>query len=339
VSDYITLHVSLTPETHGLLSTKAFAAMKQGVRIVNCARGELIDEAALQQAIEAGTVAGAALDAFSMEPPPPGFPLFALDSILATPHIGGSTEEAQEIVGVRIAEQVVEYLQSGVAINAVNMPALSPDQYRTLGPYISLAERLGNFAAHIATGNPKTVRLVYQGKIADSNTNLLRSAAVAGVLNRSLPNKANLVNAMQIAAQRGWSTAERHETRSGYSDSIRLELETDAGVTTVEGAVLLGKARLTRVDEIYCEVPLAGHLIFMKNQDVPGVIGYVGGVLGRNKINIANFSLGRCDTPKHPGDPLEAVAVVATDGAVPDKVLAELQQNSAVKLARSVEFL
>ena len=338
-SDYITLHVSLTPETQGLLSEKAFAAMKQGVRIVNCARGELIDEPSLQKAIESGKVAGAALDAFSIEPTPAAFPLFALDPILATPHIGGSTEEAQEIVGVRIAEQVVEYLQSGVAINAVNMPALSPDQYRSLGPYIALAERLGSFAAHIATGNPKTVRLAYQGKIAENNTNLLRSAGVAGVLNRSLAHKANLVNAIQIASQRGWTTAERHEKRSGHSDSIRLELETDSGVTTVEGAVLLGKARLMQVDGIYCEAPLSGHLIFMKNHDVPGVIGHVGGVLGRNNINIANFSLGRREAPLSSGEPLEAVAVVSTDGEVPEKVLAELRQNPAVKLARWVEFV
>ena len=338
-SDYITLHVSLTPETESLLSRQAFAQMKAGVRIVNCARGELIDDEALREAIESGQVAGAALDAFRTEPTPPGFPLFAVEPVLATPHIAGSTEEAQEIVGVRIAEQVVEYLQNGVAINAVNMPALSPEQYRTLGPYISLAERLGNFAAHIATGNPKTVRLVYQGRIAESNTNLIRSAGLAGVLNRSLAHKANLVNAMQIASQRGWNIAERHEPRSGYSDSIRLELETDTGVTTVEGAVLLGKARLTQVDEIHCETPLAGHLIFMKNLDVPGVIGHVGGVLGLNKINIANFSLGRSEAPLRPGEPLEAVAVVATDGAVPEDVLAQLRKNPAVKVARSVEFL
>src|SRR5229473_4112768 len=140
--DYITLHVSLTPETEGLLSHQAFSQMKPGVRIVNCARGELIDDAALREAIESGKVAGAALDAFHLEPPPPGFPLFTLDPVLATPHIGGSTEEAQEIVGVRIAEQMVEYLQSGIAINAVNMPALSPEQYRALGPYIAVAERL-----------------------------------------------------------------------------------------------------------------------------------------------------------------------------------------------------
>ena len=160
-----------------MLSHGAFAQMKTGVRIVNCARGELIDEEALRQAIESGKVADASLDVFAMEPPPPDYPLFAGNNVLATPHIGGSTEEAQEIVGVRIAEQVVEYLKNGVALNAVNMPALSPEQYRTLGPYINVAERLGNFARYIAAGHPKSVRLTYSGRIGENNTNLLRNAA------------------------------------------------------------------------------------------------------------------------------------------------------------------
>jgi D-3-phosphoglycerate dehydrogenase len=337
-SDYITLHVALTPETQRMLSAGAFAQMKDGVRIVNCSRGELIDIAALKDAIESGKVAGAALDVFDQEPAPPGYPLFALDAVVATPHIAGSTEEAQEIVGVRIAEQLAEYLRSGVAINAVNMPALSPEQYRAVEPYIALAERLGSFAAHIATGNPKTVRLVYLGKIAENNTHLIRNAGLAGVLNRSLSQKANLVNAMQIAAGRGLNVAEVHEKRSGPMDAIRLELETDAGTTTAEGGVVLGKARLIQVDGIYCEAPLSGNITFMKNLDVPGVIGHVGTVLGRNQINIANFSLGRRDAPARPGEPLEAVAVVETDGVVPEPVLAQLRENPAVKLARTVAF-
>ena len=340
-SDYITLHVALTPETESMLSHDAFAQMKQGVRIVNCARGELVDDEALRQAIESGKVASAALDVFAVEPPPAGYPLFAGNAghhVLATPHIAGSTEEAQEIVGVRIAEQVVEYLKNGVALNAVNMPALSPEQYRALGPYINVAERLGSFAAYIAAGHTKTVRLAYFGRIGENNTNLLRNAGLAGVLKRSMSERANLINAMQIAGQRGWNLAERHEARSGHTDSIRLELETDCGVTVVEGAVLLGNPRLIQVDGIYCEAPLSGHLIFMKNQDVPGVIGYVGMVLGRNNINIANFSLGRGEVPAAPGEPLEAVAVVSTDGVVPERVLLQLLENPAVKLARSVEF-
>ena len=336
-SDYITLHVSLTPETEKMLSTKAFEQMKAGVRIVNCARGELVDADALQQAIESGKVAGAALDVFATEPPAAGFPLFAGEAVVATPHIGGSTEEAQEIVGVRIAEQMMQYLRNGVAINAVNMPALSPEQYKALGPYISLAERLGNFAAYIAAGNPRSVRLTYSGKLADANTNVLRNAGLAGVLNRSA-YKANVVNSMQLAAQRGWNVVEARETRSGQTDTIRLELETDSGVTLVEGAVLLSKPRLTQVDGIYCEAELTGNLIFMKNQDVPGVIGHVGSVLGRNRINIANFSLGRRDVPLKPGEPLEAVALVSVDEEVGEDVLVQLRQNPAVKLARPVQF-
>src|SRR5579862_6109865 len=301
-SDYITLHVALTPETDRMLSSDAFAKMKPGVRIVNCARGELIDDQALQLAIDSGKVAMAALDVFAVEPPPPGYALFGGTRVLATPHIGGSTEEAQEIVGVRIAEQVVEYLRNGVAINAVNMPALSPEQYRLLGPYAALAERLGNFASHIASGNPRTLRMVYFGKLADGNTNLLRNAGLAGVLSRSSSQKVNLVNAMQIAEQRGWNIQEGLEPRSVHTDSIRLELHTDRGVTAVEGGVFQDKPRLTQVDGIYCEAPLSGFLIFMKNQDVPGVIGHVGTVLGRNRINIANFSLGRRDAPGSPAE-------------------------------------
>jgi D-3-phosphoglycerate dehydrogenase len=217
------------------------------------------------------------------------------------------------------------------------MPALSPAQYKTLSPYISLAERLGNFAAHLAVGNPRSVRLTYSGKLADYNTNLLRNAGLAGVLNRSA-YKANLVNAVQLAAARGWNVVEAHEPRSGHTDTIRLELETDSGVTLVEGAILLNKPRLLQVDGIYCETELAGQIIYMKNQDVPGVIGHVGTVLGRNKINIANFSLGRRDVPLKPGEPLEALALVSVDEAPSEEVLNQLRENPAVIIARPVQF-
>ncbi|HJT88295.1 MAG TPA: phosphoglycerate dehydrogenase [Bryobacteraceae bacterium] len=337
-SDYISLHVAATPETEGMLSRQAFQQMKPGARIVNCARGELVDAGALGEALASGKLAGAALDVYPVEPPPAEFPVFGAEGVVATPHIGGSTEEAQEIVGVRIAEQVVEYLKTGVAVNAVNMPALSREQYRALGPYVTLAERLGHFAAHVATGNPGTVRLVYFGKLADSNTNLLRNAALAGVLSRSTERRANLVNAMQIAEQRGWNVAERHEKRFAHTDTIRVELETDKGITSVEGAVVFDRPRLLQVDGIQCEADLAGFLTLMKNQDVPGVIGHVGTVLGRNRVNIANFSLGRRDEPLRPGEALEALALVTTDQAVPESVLAQLREHSAVKSARTVEF-
>jgi D-3-phosphoglycerate dehydrogenase len=338
-SDYITLHMALTPETQKMISTEALNSMKQGVRIVNCARGELIDTAALQEAMASGKVGGAGLDVFDKEPPAQENPILQQDTLIATPHIGGSTEEAQEIVGVRIVEQIVEYLQHGVALNAVNMPTLSPDQYRDVAPYVTLAERLGNFAAHVSTGNPKAVRLIYKGRIAEQNTNLIRNAGVAGVLNRSLSRKANLVNSLQLASDRGWSVEERHEKRETHIDSIRLELESDSGRTAVEGAVIVGKPRLVAVDDIYIEAPLSGHLTFLKNDDVPGVIGHVGRVLGQNNINIASFSLGREERPATPNHALEAVSVVETDQSVPDPVLVELLKNQAIRMARPVEFI
>ena len=337
-ADYISLHMASTPETQGFLNRDAFAAMKTGVKIVNCARGELVDETALQEAIVAGKVGGAALDVFNVEPPPAGFPLFEGNAVVATPHIGGSTEEAQEIVGVRIAEQLLEYLKNGVAINAVNMPAVSPEQYRALSPYATLAERLGVFAAHVATGNPRGLRIVYSGKVFNMGSGLLRNAALAGALSRSTANKANYVNALQLAEHRGWEIHEHHDKFSGPMDSLRLELETDRGVTTVEGVVLLGKPRMMQVDGIFCEAALSGCLVFMKNRDVPGVIGHVGSVLGQNKINIANFSLGRREAPSAPGEPAEAVAVVSTDELVPESVLDQLRHNAAVMSARSVQF-
>lgn len=337
-SDYISLHVALTPETRNMISREQFARMKDGVRIINCARGGIIDEEALYEALCSGKVAGAGLDVFAKEPPE-GSPLLTLDNVIATPHIGGSTGEAQEIVGLTIAEQVLEFLRTGAAINAVNMPAVSPEEYRRVAPFVDLAQRLGMFAAQVATGNPETVRLVYVGSIASNGTHLIRNGGLAGVLNRFLSQRVNVVNAMQVARQRGLNVAERHEQRADFPESIRLELDTDRGSTSVTGAVVLGKPRLIQIDNIYCEAPLAGHLTFMMNKDVPGVIGHVGTVLGRHGINIANFSLGREDVPRVSGEPLRAVAVVETDQPVPDEVLSELKQLPAVLLVRRVEFV
>ncbi|MES1257810.1 MAG: phosphoglycerate dehydrogenase [Acidobacteriota bacterium] len=332
-SDYISLHVSLTLETDRLLNRDAFAQMKQGVRIVNCARGELVDEAALKEAMEAGKVAGAALDVFAEEPAGPSCPLFALDSLLATPHIGGATEEAQEQVGIRIAQQMAEYLQSGVAVHAVNIPSLSTEQYRAAAPFIDLTEKLGILAAHLASGNPKMARLTWFGRVSDMNTILLRNAGLAGALNRSTSaRKANVVNAMQLAADRGWNVAEVHDKSLGHADSVRFELETDSGITALEGAVVQGKARLINVDDIYCEAPLNGPLVCVKSLDVPGVVGHMGTVLGANRINIANFSLGR----RERNEPYEALSIISTDSLVPQAVLDELLSNPAVKLARAV---
>jgi D-3-phosphoglycerate dehydrogenase / 2-oxoglutarate reductase len=333
-SDYITLHVALTPETEHMLNAAAFTQMKPGARIVNCARGELIDEAALHTALTGGQVAGAALDVFLKEPPGEN-PLFQVESVVATPHIAGSTEEAQEIVGIRIVEQVVEYLKSGVALNAVNMAALTADQYRTVKPFVTLAERLGLFLSHIAVGNAHTIRFVYLGRLADQNTQILRNAGLAGVLGRSLENRANVVNAMQIATQRGFRVAEQLEPGKAHMDSIRMELETDAGVFSALGAIVLDKPRLLQVESISCEATLEGNLLYSRNEDVPGVIGYVGNVLGRNDVNIANFALGRQDAGK-PGEPLTAISIIETDQPVSDAVIAQLFEHQAIKFVRRV---
>ncbi|MGH9583773.1 MAG: NAD(P)-dependent oxidoreductase, partial [Bryobacteraceae bacterium] len=337
-SDYITLHVALTPETGHMLNAQAFSQMKKGVRIVNCARGELVEQTALQAAIESGQIAGAALDVFEKEPPGAD-PLFTLEPLVATPHIAGSTAEAQEIVGVRIVEQMIDYLRRGIALNAVNMPALTAEQYRELGPYVDLAERLGTFLSHIADGNPHTIRLVYFGRLADGNTQLLRNGGLAGVLSRSLEHRANIVNAMQIATQRGFRVIEQREPARTHMDSVRIEIESDAGAVSAAGGIVLGKPRLLQVEGIACEAKLDGNLMYSKNEDVPGVVGYLGNVLGRNSINIANFALGRQDAQsRRQGAPLMAISIVETDQPVPDAVLSQLFENKAVKSGRRVIF-
>ncbi len=335
-SDYLTLHLAVTAETRGIIGADAIAKMKDGVRIVNCARGELIAGADLAAALRSGKVAGAALDVFDVEPPAAGSELLQEENLIATPHIGGSTGEAQETVGIRIVEQMVDYLVNGIAVNAVNMPALSPEQYKSLGPWVDVARRLGAFAVHVAEGHPQSVRLSYYGRIAEANTHLLRNAGLAGILNRYLSQKANVVNAFQIASQRGLTVAEQHEPHGSHLEGIRLELGTDAGVLAVEGTLLFGKPRLINVDGIPLEAALDGHLTFTKNRDVPGVIGHVGTILGRNEINIANFALGRQTEVPTSGGSLGAVAVVETDCAVSEDVLAQLREHPAVIMARSV---
>ncbi len=336
--DYITLHLALTTETAGILGDEAFSKMKKGVRIINCARGELVDVVALRKALDAGIVAGAALDVLQTEPPEAGEPLLKMDQVFATPHIGGSTEEAQELISVRMAEHLIEYLNDGIAVNALNVPAMSEEATRAIVPYAQLADRLGTFAAQIAQGNPKLVRLVYFGNLTPQNTHMIRNAGLAGVLSRSMEQKANAVNALKRAADRGLSYAERFERPVGHADMIRLELETDKGITTVEGAIVLDRPRLLSVNRIHCETPLHGHLLYLSIADVPGVVGHVGSVLGQHQTNIATLWLGRQTEPDTPGAPLMAVIVVETDQAVSEEVLAQVLQNKDIKFGRKVEF-
>jgi D-3-phosphoglycerate dehydrogenase / 2-oxoglutarate reductase len=339
-ADYLTLHVGLTPQTTGMVNAETIKKMKRGVRLVNCARGELIDEAALAQALRQGHIAGAALDVFSEEPLR-NSPLVELDNVILTPHIGGSTFEAQEAVGYQIALQVKEYLKSGVIQNAVNVPSVSHDEFVELQPYIVLAEKLGSFLAQVSEGALEEISLRYSGHIAEWKTDLIRNAGIKGILNQALEEKANLVNAAAIAASRGLRVHEARQPKDstgGVGSVLSMLMKTQTEEHLVKGALLHGQApRLLHVDGIEVEAPLERNLIFLSNRDVPGVIGKVGTILGDHKINIANFSLGR-RVGTGTGGPREAIAVVHVDGTVPDRVLTALRKVPAIARAKAIQL-
>lgn len=326
-ADYLTLHVGLTPQTGGMINEKSLEKMKKGVRIINCARGELLDENAVAAALASKQVGGIALDVFTEEPPK-NSPLLALENVIATPHIAGSTNEAQDAVGVQIASQVREYLKRGVIQNAVNMPSIDHQQYTQMQPYIALAEKLGAFLAHIvpASGSIQEISIRYTGRIAEWNTELIRNAAIQGILNQRIAERANVVNAAAIAQERGIQVHEgkKPEGASGSTpDVIAVTLKTTTDDHQVRGGVLRGNSlRLLGVDEIDIEVPLGGNLIYMRNRDVPGVVGKIGTLLGRHNVNIGNFALGR----KELKDGAKAIAVVQVDSPAPEAVLQEIAQ-------------
>ncbi len=350
-ADYLSLHVGLTPQTDRLLNQERLAMCKKGVRIVNTARGELVEEAAMIDALESGQVAAAALDVFPTEPPGRS-PLVTHPNVIATPHIGGSSAEAQEEVGIQIAEQVRDFLKTGVVRNAVNLTGVSEEEYRRLRPYLDLAERLGSFAAQLA-GPSNRVRLTYSGEVGELNTVLLRNAALKGVLGRVLDEPANLVNAGTLAAERGLTVQEtRVPSSAGYPDTLcvtfvqdtLLPLETGTEKFSVEGAVVHGnQLRVLSIDGIDIEAPLEGNLIYTRNRDVPGVIGQIGTVLGARNVNIATFALGRRENSgstgsRGSGGGAEALALIRVDDAPPEAVLEALRGISAVTFARLVQL-
>lgn len=326
-SDFISLHASLTPETRHLINARTLALTRPGVRIVNCARGELIDEKALLEALESGQVAGAGLDVFETEPPR-DLALASHANVIATPHIAGSTEEAQEIVGVRIAEQVRDYLLQGVARNAVNMPSVSAEEYKKLQPYLALGEKLGAFLAQIAGERLEEVRISYDGGLAELNTHLVKNAVLKGVLNQILDEPINLINAGALAQARGIEVVElRSARRADFSNSLGIALRTAAGSASMLGMVGLRGARVLGLNDIDIEAPLGGHILYIRNRDVPGVIGRVGTLLGDRRVNIANFALGRNQQAE------EAIGLVNVDHEIPVEVLAEIRAIPAVRAA------
>jgi D-3-phosphoglycerate dehydrogenase len=334
-SDYITLHVGLTPQTAGVINAKSLAAMKKGVRIINCARGELIEDAALVEALKSGKVAGAALDVFAKEPAKET-PYAEFDQVILTPHIAGSTGEAQEAVGIQIARQVREYLKLGVVQNAVNMPSLSHEEYVVLAPYIDLAGRVGSFLAQTGKGGIEAIDLTYGGSLAEVKTELVRNAAIEGLLRGS--ENVNRINAAAVAGERGIRIHEEKEEshRGGAASVLTIELHTAAGSTSASATVIHGEQpRLLAFDGIDIETPLEGNLLVCRNLDVPGVIGKIGTILGEHGVNIANFALGRQRSgPK----PVKALAVVQVDAPVSETVLKALQTIEALLEAKPVQL-
>jgi len=334
-ADFLTLHVGLTPQTNGIINAKTLATMKKGVRIVNCARGELVVEADLVAALKSGQVAGAALDVFTVEPPKDS-PYFGLDNVILTPHIAGSTAEAQEAVGIQIAQQVREYLKLGVVQNAVNLPSLSHEEYVKLAPFIELAGRLGSFLAQAGKGGIESIALIYGGALIDVKTELVRNAAIAGLLQGS--ENVNRINAAAVAAERGIRVHEEKEEshRGGAATVLTVVLHTAQGESRASATVIHGEQpRLLAFDGIDVEAPLEGTLVVCRNLDVPGVIGRIGTILGQQGVNIANFALGRERAGK---SPVKALAVVQVDEPVSESALEALKVIDALLEARLVKL-
>lgn len=333
-SDFITVHTPLTKETRGLIAAPAFAKMKKGVRLVNCARGGIIDEAALCQAIADGIVAGAALDVFVEEPPAADHPLLQLDQVICTPHLGAATDEAQINVAIAIAEQVADFLTQGVIQNAVNFPSMTPKMLAILQPYILLGEKLGGFLAQLSSAAPVEVQVEYSGDIVDYDVAPATAAVLRGLLSPFLETPVNYVNAPHLARERGIRVIEARSSKpSDFLNSITVRVADTNGVHTVEGAVFSNKAvRLVRVDDFYLEAVLDGHILVLNNRDVPGVVGAVGTLLGQRGINIAGLELGR----ERIGG--MAISLIHVDGQVAPEILAELRTLAPIVSAQQIKL-
>jgi D-3-phosphoglycerate dehydrogenase len=352
-SDYLSLHVGLTPQTEGLINATSLAVMKKGVRIINCARGELIVEQALVDALKSGHVGGAALDVFHQEPLKDS-PFFELDNVILSPHIAGSTDEAQEAIGIQLARQVRDYLKLGVVQNAVNLPSLTHEEYTEISPYIEMAERLGRFLSHATPGNLENIQISYTGRLATGKTDLVRNAALAGIFagsegNGETRSTANRINAAAIAEERGIRIQEdkKEFTTGGAGSVLKLVLHSSEGDASASATVLHGNSpRLLTYDGIDIEAPLTGTLVAIRNHDVPGVIGRIGTILGDNAVNIANFALGRAYDPARDsksqrvpqGQALAVVQIDVPNAAVANAAVAALRKVEAIASVRLVEL-
>jgi D-3-phosphoglycerate dehydrogenase / 2-oxoglutarate reductase len=331
-ADFITLHVPLTDATRNILSREALARTKKGVRIINCARGGLIDEAALAEALTAGHVAGAALDVFAEEPATAN-PLFNLPNVVCTPHLGASTTEAQENVALQVAEQMADYLLTGAVSNALNMPSVTADEARVMGPWIKLSGHLGNFVGQMTDEPITAINVLFDGITAGMNLKALECAVIAGIMRRGNPD-VNLVSAPVIAKERGIQLSTTRQDQSGmFEGYIKVTVVTDKRERSVAGTVFSdGKPRFIQIKGINVDAEIGANMVYTTNEDIPGIIGALGVTMGENGVNIANFTLGRSARGG------EAIAILYVDDPVPEAILDKLRATGKFVQVKALEF-
>ena len=331
-ADFITLHVPLTDKTRNILSKEALAKTKPGVRIVNCARGGLIDEEALAEALTSSHVAGAALDVFAVEPATES-PLFDLPNVVVTPHLGASTTEAQENVALQVAEQMSDYLLTGAVQNALNMPSVTAEEAKVMGPWVKLAGHLGTFVGQMTDEPVVAINILYNGSVAGMNTAALNAATVAGIMKTVNPD-VNMVSAPVIAKERGIDISTTTQDQTGVFEAyIKLSVVTDQRERSVAGTVFSdGKPRFIQIKGINLDAEIGKHMVYTTNDDVPGIIGALGNTMGGNGVNIANFTLGRSEKGK------DAIALLYVDEPVPNAALNDLIATGLFRQVRPLEF-
>ncbi len=330
-ADFITLHTPLTEGTKNILNKDSLAKCKKGVRIINCARGGLVNEADIKAAIESGQVAGAAFDVFEEEPAKTNI-LFGMPQVICTPHLGASTNEAQENVAVQVAEQMSDYLTTGAVTNALNIPSMSAEDAAKLKPYLQLVDQLGSFAGQLTEHGLKQVKIDYEGKAGKLNTKPLTAVALKGILS-PLIEGVNMVNAPVIAAERGIDVSSTsHDKVGDYQTLIRITVVTEKRTRTVSGTLFADKPRIVEVNGIKLEAGLGAKTLYVNNDDKPGFIGSLGTLLGKHGVNIAYFHLGRNQAGS------EAIALVEVDQAISPELLSEIDKLPSVKQAKLLEF-
>ncbi len=330
-ADFITLHTPLTETTRNIINKNTLKMCKKGVRIINCARGGLINESDLKEAIESGQVAGAALDVFEEEPAKSNI-LFGMREVICTPHLGASTAEAQENVAVQVAEQMADYLTNGAVTNALNIPSMSAEDSAKLKPYLQLADQLGSFAGQLTETGLREVQIEYEGKAGGLNTKPLTAVALKGLLAPQVET-VNMVNAPVIAKERNIEVSATSHGRTGdYQTMIRITVVTEKRIRTVAGTLFADKPRIVEVNGIKLEAGLGEHMLYVNNDDKPGFIGNLGTLLGKSGINIANFHLGRHEENS------EAVALIEVDQPLSAELLTEIARLPSVRQAKALAF-